>query len=109
MENLFTQKVINANNVFDGSFLDAKTLYLYSFNLLPSIRYIGEIDGEKAFGMIREKLVTRIQNVHQSTWYKQKRKRFEFGKTIVVMDENCILEMGYGYCEYCMMAGRRAW
>ncbi len=32
MENLFTQKVINANNVFDDHFLDIKVLYLYYFN-----------------------------------------------------------------------------
>ena len=99
MDNLFTQKVINANNVFTDSFLDAKILYLYSFNMLPSIHYIGQIDGEKAFAMIKEKFAGRIKNIHQTKWYKKGKKRFEFDKTIVILDNNCVLELDDYYCE----------
>jgi hypothetical protein len=35
MDNLYSQKVINANNVFVDSFLDAKILYLYSLTCYP--------------------------------------------------------------------------
>ncbi|MDP4261628.1 MAG: AAA family ATPase [Bacteroidota bacterium] len=99
MDNLFSQKVINANNVFVDSFLDAKILYLYSFNLLPSINYIGQIDGEKAFVSIREKFAGHIKNIHRTRWYKKKKKRFEFDKTIIIMDNNCVLELDNDYCE----------
>ena len=99
MENLFSQKVINANNVFCDSFLDAKILYLYSFNLLPNIHYIGQIDGEKAFAAIKEKFAGNIKNIHQTKWYKKKKKRFEFDKTIVILDNNCVLELDDDYCE----------
>jgi hypothetical protein len=99
MDNLYNQKVISANNVFTDSFLDAKMLYLYRFNLLPSIHYIGQIDGEKAFSMIKEKFGESIKNVHQTTWYKRKNKNFEFDKTIVIMDQNCVVELDDYYCE----------
>jgi len=99
MDNLYSQKVINANNVFVNSFLDAKILYLYSFNLLPSINYIGLIDGEKAFMAIKEKFAVKIKDIHQTKWYKKKIKRFEFDKTIIIMDNNCVLELDDNYCE----------
>lgn len=99
MDNLYNQKVISANNVFTDSFLDAKMLYLYRFNLLPSIHYIGQTDGEKAFNMIKEKFGGSIKNIHQATWYKRKNKSFEFDKTIVIMDQNCVLELDDYYCQ----------
>lgn len=99
MENLFSQKVINANNVFTDSFLDAKILYLYCFNVLPSINYIGQIDGEKAFNAIKEKFSSSIKNVHQTRFYKNKKKEYQFDTTIIVMDNNCILEFDDYYCE----------
>ncbi len=99
MDNLYNQKVISANNVFTDSFLDAKMLYLYSFNLLPSINYIGQIDGEKTFAAIKEKFADSVKNVHQTRWYKRKKKKFEFDKTIMIMDNNCVLEFDEDYCE----------
>lgn len=99
MDNLFSQKIINANNVFDDDFLDVKILYLYSFNMLPSIHFISDIDAEKAFEAIREKFAGDIKHTHQRKWYKKSKKRFEFDNTIVIMDKNCVLELDNDWCE----------
>lgn len=99
MENLFTQKIINANNVFTDSFLDAKILYLYCFNVLPSINYIGQIDGEKAFNAVKEKYSSSIKHIHQTRYYKTKKKEYQFDTTIMVMDNHCVLEFDDYYCE----------
>ena len=99
MDNLFSQKVINANNVFADDFLDVKILYLYSFNMLPSINFISHIDAEKTFDAIREKFAGNIKNVHQRKWYKKQKKQFEFDNTIVILDKNCVLELDHNWCE----------
>jgi SpoVK/Ycf46/Vps4 family AAA+-type ATPase len=99
MESLFSQKVINANNVFGDSFLDAKTLYLYSFNILPNIHFISGVEGEKAFAAIQEQFRDKIKNIHRTTWYKRKKKRFQFDKTIIVLQKNCLIELNDDYCE----------
>lgn len=99
MDNLYNQKVINANNVFTSSFLDAKTLYLYNFNLLPNIHYISQIDGAKTLEAIKEKFSADIKNIHSTTWYKRKKKKFQFDMTIVTMNNNCIIELDENYCE----------
>ena len=99
MDNLFSQKVINANNVFADDFLDVKILYLYSFNMLPSINFISHIDTEKTFDAIREKFAGNIKKVHQRKWYKKQKKQFEFDNTIVILDKNCVLELDHNWCE----------
>ena len=99
MDNLYNQKVISANNVFTDDFLDVKILYLYSFNVLPSINFISHIDTEKAFEAIKEKFDGNIKNIHHRKWYKKRKKQFEFDNTIVVMDKNCVVELDSNWCE----------
>jgi ATPase family associated with various cellular activities (AAA) len=93
MENLFTQKIINANNVFDDEFLDPKILYLYCFNQLPSMNYMNNVDGEKAFAAIKEKFAGKISRIHQHKWYKRKTKKYQFNRTLLVLNNNCIIEL----------------
>jgi hypothetical protein len=99
MDNLYTQKVINANSVFADNFLDAKALYLHCFNRLPSIHYMNQVDGEKAFALFKEKYADLIQQIHQYRWYKQKGKKYQFDKTLIVLKNNCLLEFDDNYCE----------
>ena len=99
MENLFTQKVINTNNVFDDHFLDTKVLYLYYFNLLPSLNFIKYIDGEKTFGALKEKFSEQIKHIHQYRWFKRKKKQYEFDRTIIVLESNCLVEIDTYYCQ----------
>ncbi|GGB12961.1 AAA family ATPase [Puia dinghuensis] len=99
MDNLYNQRVINANNLFGDQFLDAKTLYLYCFNQLPSVNYINWIDGEKAYVAFKEKFASRIVRIHQYRWYKHKKKQYQFDITLVVMDNECLIEFDDGYCE----------
>ncbi len=99
MDNLYTQKTINANNVFDSRFLDSKTMYLYCFNMLPSLQFMNCIDGEKAYNAFVLQFATLITNIHQYKWYKHKRKKFEFDTTIIVLKNNCVVEFDDGYCE----------
>jgi ATPase family protein associated with various cellular activities (AAA) len=99
MDNIYNQKVINANNVFDKSFLDTKNLYLYYFNSLPSLHSNGQIDGEKAYKAFKEKFGDMIVDIHQYKWYKDKRIKYQFYRTIVVLKNNCLVEFYTGYCE----------
>ncbi len=99
MDNQHQQRVINTNDVFDKRFLDTKTLYLYCFNMLPSLSYINQLDGEKAFTAFKEKFSERIEHIHQYRWYKQKQKKYQFDRTVAILKNNCVIEFGPGYCE----------
>lgn len=82
MNNLYSQKTINANDLFDGFFLDNLTLYLYCFDLLPSLSFIDHLDGEKAYEGFKEKFKELIANVHQYRKYKRKGKQCGFDRTM---------------------------
>jgi len=99
MDNLYNQKIISSNNVFDTRFLEAKAFYTYCFNTLPNLHFIGTIDGEKAFNAFKEKFTPLIQNIHQYRWFKHKGKKFQFDRTVVVLSNKCILEFNSSYCE----------
>src|ERR1700748_872654 len=99
MDNQHQQRVINTNNVFDKRFLDTKTLYLYCFNRLPSLSFINQLDGEKAFLEFKAALAQRIEHIHQYRWYKQKQKKYQFDRTVIILKNNCLVEFGSDYCE----------
>lgn len=99
MDNLYSQKIINTNNVFTDRFLDTKILYLYCFNMLPSLNFINNVDGEKAFEAFKGKFGGLISYVHRYRWYKRKTKKIQFDKTVLVLKNNCLLEFDDDYCE----------
>ena len=100
MDNLYNQKVINTNNVFDNRFLDTKILYLHCFNMLPSLNYINQVDGEKAFAVFKEKYEGQINHIHRYRWYKRKGKKYQFDKTVIILKNNCLVEFDHNYCEF---------
>lgn len=99
MENLYNQKVININNLFDDTFLDSKILYLYCFNTLPCLNFINSVDGEKAFSAFSQKFAQLITRVHRYSWYKRQAKKFQFDRTLLILKNNCIVELDDNYCE----------
>lgn len=99
MDNLYNQRVINVNDIFDDRFLDTKSLYMYCFNRLPSLNFTNCIDGEKAFNVFKEKYASLIKDIHQYRWYQREHKKYHFDKTVIVMNNNCIVEFDDDYCE----------
>jgi len=99
MENLNNQKVIDANQVFDTRFMETKSLYLYHFNTLPNVNFINRIDGEKAFVAFNEKFGSYIRQVHTYRWYGHERRKFQFDRTVVILNSDCLIEFDKDYCE----------
>lgn len=106
METFYSDKVINANNVFNSSYIDSKMLYLYYFNMLPSTNFINQVDGEKAFEEIKQTYTNSIENIHQTKWYKKKKKQYQFNQTILVLNSRCILDIE-DYCCDILHDGRQ--
>lgn len=99
MENLFDQKIHNTNDLFDDHFLNARALYLYRFNRLPNLSDINRIDGERSFDAIKEKFGKDIIGVYEYKWHENKKKTWQFSRTLVLLENRCLLELGTDYCE----------
>lgn len=99
MDNLQHQKVMSANSVLTSFFLDAKHLYLYRFSNLPSIAYLEDVDGEKAFAVFKEKYAADIEDIFQYKWYRRRKKNYDFDTAFVVMKKRIVIEFDENYCE----------
>ena len=98
MDNLFDRKTINANDLFDGSYLDAKMVYVERFQRLPDTTYLTGIDAEKALQVLIEKWRDRIVHLYQSRRYENRSKEYSFNQAIVVM-EQCVIELCGNYAD----------
>lgn len=99
MENLFQQKVIDANNLFDDTYISSKLLFLHLFNHLPGMTTLLDIEGEKAFNAVRDLFSGSIEKILKSESYSRGGKVKKFDRTLMVMKQNCILEFDDWYCE----------
>ncbi|MFL5742330.1 MAG: AAA family ATPase [Flavisolibacter sp.] len=106
MDNLIHQKTIDGNSVFGRRFLNSKSLYLYQFNNLPSLHFIGNIDGTKAYKAFKEVFADLIVSEYQYRWFKSEKKGFQFDETVFILKNNCIVEID-SYCEI-LHDGRQA-
>jgi ATPase family associated with various cellular activities (AAA) len=99
MENLYNQKVIDANQLFDNRYLESKKLYLYHFDFIPSVYFINSIDGEKTFVKFTERFGSHIEAIYTYRWYNPQKKKFEFDRTQIILNNSCMLEFSSDYCE----------
>lgn len=99
MENLYNQKTTATDYLFEGDLVDVKVLFLQRFNIIPSIHYMGDIDGEKAYGVIKEKFAAQIKDTHQYKWFHLKKRKFQFDTTVVILANKCILEFEDDSCK----------
>ncbi len=99
MDNLFQQKVIHANNLFDDTYISSRLLFLHLFNALPGMTTVRDIQGEKAFLNVKTAFAGWIDQVLKSEAYSNGGKHKRFDRTLVVMKNNCILEFDDWYCE----------
>ena len=89
---------MDANAVFADRFLNSKSLYLYRFNNLPSLHFIANIEGEKAYNAFKEAFADMIVTEYQYRWYKKEKKEYQFDETLFILNNNCIVELK-DYCE----------
>jgi ATPase family protein associated with various cellular activities (AAA) len=99
MDNLFNSKMINANDLFGEYYLNEKALYLHCFNALPNNYFIGQIDGEKAFGAFREKFGHLIKQIYSYRWHDKTKKCGQFSDTLVILDNACLIKFDTTVCD----------
>jgi hypothetical protein len=93
------QKIINSNSIFSNAYLDSKALYMYCFNTIPCISFINQINGEKAFESVKVKYAAMVQSIHNSRYNERMKKKMMFDETVIVLNNNCVLEFKERYCE----------
>ncbi len=99
MDQHIQQRIIAVESIFGDRLLKSKQLYMYCFNAIPSINIIWSVDGYRAVKKFKEQFAARIKQSYQYGTLARKKKDYEYSTSLLVMDNNCILEFGYAYCE----------
>lgn len=68
-------------------------------NTLPSIMYFDGVDGEKAYQKFTEQYESQILKTHTYRWFEHKKKKYSFDRTLIVLNNDCIVEFNRDYCE----------
>ena len=85
---------------FDGRYLDHQPFYAALHGAVPSIHYIGSLDGEAAYEAFSKAISGDIAAVHAYRWFKPEKKDYVFDTTIVQMRHHrATLEFDDTYCE----------
>ncbi|WP_460571691.1 AAA family ATPase [Flaviaesturariibacter terrae] len=98
MDNIFDQKTVSANAALGDIFPDSRAFYLSHFGRVPSRHFISCLAGEKLLAAFRERFADLLADEFQNQWYDARRKRYEIDKTLFVLRNGCIVEIGH-YCE----------
>lgn len=85
--------------VFDYRLVENKSFYLTLYKTIPSIVYFDQIDGERAYKKFTEKYANEILKTHTYRWFEHKRKKYSFDRTLLIMNNECLLEFNRDYCE----------
>jgi hypothetical protein len=96
---LFGRKIKHADPLFIGHFIEAKAFYVSTFNKIPCVSFIGELDTTKVFKYIDECYTHQIKAIYQHAYYEHTDKRMLFNNTIFVLNDNRMLELGSNYCQ----------
>jgi hypothetical protein len=99
MENILQQRMIGGDNIFGNGLLESRPFYLYYFNRIPNISIVYGVNGEKALASFRNTFKDRIKEEYRREELDKKDKTFQHDLSIVVLDNECMIEFGDGYCE----------
>jgi len=87
------------SGLFDEHFIEAKAFYMKEFKALPCIMYIGNIDANKIFELIRSHKYGNVKATYQRNWYNWQQERLEFSKTIFKLDKQMMIRLGDDWAE----------
>jgi hypothetical protein len=103
------RKIRDANGLFNGYFIEVKTLYALEFDAVCCVSFVGEIDTTNAFALINEKLRNDIVAVYQHAYFDHNEKKMFFNNTIFVLKNKRMIELGNNWCQFLHTPEQHEW
>ncbi|WP_143308056.1 AAA family ATPase [Chitinophaga vietnamensis] len=91
-----TQECIYLQN---SNFLNAQSVYIHTFNKLPNVSNLYNIDGEKAADWVATTCAAQIKQIYRSTDYKTKKKKYTHSESIFVFGHNVLIHFDDNFCD----------
>jgi hypothetical protein len=91
------QKIMNANSIFEKSFLDSKAYYMYAYQQVPCITWIDKVNTDKVLEHIKAEYADAITGIFQNSKYDPRKGKALYFTTIILLRDNCLVELGSDY------------
>lgn len=106
---LFQRKLRDLTALFNGHFIEAKSMYALLFDRVPCINVIGELDSSKAFAYIKETLDAETIKTYQHSYFDFNEQQILFNNTVFVLQGKRVIELGPNYCQVLFTPEQYAW
>jgi len=87
-------------DLFSKHFIDSKSFYLYQFSRLPSITVVRNVDHEKLYKVFQQDFGSTLKAEYHYASVAKKKIKAEKEESILLFDEEIVVELGDGYCEF---------
>lgn len=109
MRNLFNSRRYETNIIFNGHYIDVKSMYVSTFDKIPGISFMGELDITMAMSYIQEFYASDIRVIYQHCYYDYDAATMLFNNTIFVLSRARMIELADGYIQVLYMPRQFAW
>ncbi len=93
------RRLVKNANIFENQYIETKLFYVNRFRKIPSITFVDDIDITKAFAYIRDNNKDRIVEIFQTCFYNREEGVQQFTKTIFVLKNKVLIELGNACAE----------
>ncbi|HEX6181530.1 MAG TPA: ATP-binding protein [Chitinophagaceae bacterium] len=91
--------VITLSSVFDHWYMDIKNFYVYHFQKMPCVTTVDKIHTDKVLKHIKTEYAEAVTGIYQRSDYNRKKKKCLYSTTIIVLRDNCMVELEDDYCQ----------
>ncbi|RYY89535.1 MAG: hypothetical protein EOO15_05910 [Chitinophagaceae bacterium] len=96
---ILRRRITHPAGLFNGPFFDVRTLYVLTYDAMPSVTGVGEIDGAKAYAHVRTVLGAEVIKTWQHSYFDRQEDEVRFSTTILQLNGRCMIEIGATYLE----------
>jgi hypothetical protein len=101
--------VLDTSALFNGHFVDAKALYLLMHRQIPSVSFVSEMDGTKAFAHLKTILGNDVMSIVQHSYFNHDKKEFYFINTLFLVRGQRMIELADNYCHLLHNGNQYKW
>lgn len=94
------EEITFRGDLFSKHFIDSKSFFLYQFKKLPSITIVRQVDHEKVYSMLKKDFAGQLISEYHYSAVNRKKTAQEKEESIILMEEELVIELGDGYCEF---------
>jgi hypothetical protein len=103
-------KRLNANaGLFNGHFAEVKAFYVWKFNEVPCLTFIGDMDTAKVFDFVKDVYKADIISTYQHSYFNHDDKELYFNNTIIVLSFKRMIEITDNHCQLLHTGNQYAW